>query len=147
MANTSFLSDPLRPSRLPEDGNTADTLDWLEAASNESKAFLTAQRGYERIQRTMDRILSPDEPLRPEKMSRTASNETGKIATVLASLMSDVRPFWDYRTFNPQYQQQAQISNRLAETWYRSRTIDQKNSAVAKYALAAGSGYGHLIWN
>lgn len=147
MANYNFLADPMRPSRLPVEGSLAETLDWIESAAQESKAFLTSQKGYEKIQTTMDRILAPDEPLRPEKLSRTSSNEFGKIATVLAALMTDVRPFWDYRTFNPQYQIHADISNRLAESWYLTRGIDQKNAAVAKYSLAAGTGYGHLVWN
>jgi len=39
------------------------------------------------------------------------------------------------------------MGQKLAASWWTRRNIDLKFSDVIKYAVAAGSGIPHLVWN
>lgn len=140
-------SDPLRPTATPAPEHHSYVLSWVHELLEEGRAFIEAQPGYDRIEPTIEAIMGLNEPERPKNLSMVRSNEIGKIATILSASLSDIKPFWEYRTKNAYYDESVRILAGLSEHWYLERSIDRKLGAAAKYSLAAGSGYTNMVWN
>lgn len=124
-------------------------LSWFHEALQEGEAFLRAQPGYDRIPDVIDAIMgefNQGSP-RPSGLSDITDNRFSKAATDLAAGLTDIKPFWEYRTFNLRFKPQAEMGGKLATAWWLNRGIDIKHSHVVKYALAAGSSYSHIVWS
>jgi hypothetical protein len=126
-------------------------LKWLTAAVSEGDALLKDCDGYPLIQFCIDQITSKNQQAilnsieRPEGLATTTSNRFKKVHLELVAGMTDIRPFWDIRTFNTRFQPQAEIFSKLSEWWYTNTHADQEGLANAiRYATVGGSGYVHL---
>ena len=131
----------------PQDGYEKDVIGWGLEAVEEGEAFLKAQRGFSKVPETIDAIMADDQDLRSGALSGTRSNHIGKIAGDLAALMTDIKPFWNYKTQNSRYEPQAINFGKLSVHWYLQRQIDLKLTEAIKYWSAAGTGYTHQFWN
>ena len=131
---------------LPSDFR--DFLSWAEIAIEEADCFLRTQNGYDLFQDAIDAI---DGDLRGDlaqsMLGGVTYNHFGKVALDMVANQTDIKPFWDYRTFNPRYQAQAQIANKLAQAWWGGRHISLRFSDVIKYALPMGTGYAHQVYD
>ena len=142
------MSDlPIRP--IP-DGSSAyesEVIAFGKDAIAEGDAFLRAQKGFNKTSETIDAIAGEGAELRVDKLSSTTSNHIGKIALDLAAGMTDVRPFFEYRTKNPAFDAQVDIYENLGEHWWYNRQIDMRMCDVIKFSCAAGTGYAHQVWD
>jgi hypothetical protein len=151
---------PERPNPTPQlppaIGEGSDlTLSWLMQKKDEGEAFLAADPGWPKIQRSIDAIMSMDDqdgvgalnPTIRSGLSQTKTNRIAKIAEDIAALLTDTKPFWDYSVSNRRFEQQAEIYGKLATFWYQRRNIDLRLADAIKYYVAAGTGYVHLFWN
>lgn len=140
-----------RPSDVPSQNqdNDAALLDWANLAMSEGLSFLQSQPGYSSIDDIIKAIngTTYEDKLRPQAISQLNLNHMGKVALDLASSLTDIKPFWEYKTNNEKFEQQAQMGNKLATAWWLNRLADLRFCDVIKYALAAGSGYAHLTYN
>jgi len=132
---------------LPADGYEGYVIGYIKEAIEEGDAFLKAQEGYEKIQPTMNAIMSVDDELRPSSLASTKSNQIGKIAGDLAALLTDIRPFWEYRTFNRKFDKASMIMGKLSLHWYLQTAADVRLAEVVKYYEAGATGWGHLFWD
>lgn len=137
-------------SNVPAE-NDLRLLKWLNAAVLEGDAFLRDCDGYPLIQFCIDQITSKSQHAilesieRPEGLATTTINRFKKVHLELVAGMTDIRPFWDIRTFNNRFQQQAEIFSKLSEWWYTNTRADQEGMANAiRFASVGGSGYLHL---
>lgn len=131
----------------PTQGSTKSVHGWALEAIEEGEAFLRGQPGYDKIDETIDAIMGEDLEVRPSSFSKVTLNKFGKIALDLKSGLTDTKPFWEYRTSNKRFDQQAQMAGKLSTAWYLNRNIDLKFGDVVSYCLAAASGYAHLVFN
>lgn len=131
---------------LPASEHETAVLGWSAEALQEGEAFLKSQSGFSDIDRTIEAIMGDSKDFRPTYLSALTDNRLGKIALNLAAALTDIKPFWEYRTFNKRFEQQAQLGGKLSHAWWHNRFIDLKYADVVKWALAAGSGYAHLTW-
>lgn len=133
-------------SPIPKDFDAF--LHWAELAIEESDAFLKSQDGYEKFDEALDAINGEmsGEPA-GNMLAGPTYNFFGKVALDMVSAQTDIKPFWDYRTFNPRFQAQAQLANKLAQAWWGGRHVTLRFSDVIKYALPMGSGYAHMLYN
>jgi hypothetical protein len=125
----------------------SEVVGFVKECLNEGDAFLKSQKGYTHIQESMDAIFGDQMELRTDKLSSTTANHIGKIALDLASGMTDVRPFMEYETRNPEFQRQVDIFKGCGEYWWFRRSADMALCDTIKFAEAAGTGYCHLIWD
>jgi len=125
----------------------AKTLGWLMEAMQESEGFIKAQDGYDQIQPAIDAIKGnqPGNPL--SKLSQARSNRIGKIASDISALLTNTKPFWEYKTDNDKFQKQAMINGKLSTEWYYNRQIDLRFGDMTRYYAVAGSSYAHLTWD
>ena len=96
------MDNPLKPSKLPSQDNPWGIWDWCQQALAEGNAFITTQSGYDDIDQTIKQVMGDTykDKLRPSSISQLQVNHTGKIALDLASSLTDIKPFWEYRTNN-----------------------------------------------
>lgn len=88
-----------------------------------------------------------EDKLRQSSISQLNLNHMGKIGLDLASSLTDIKPFFQYKTTNTRFEPQAEMGQKLASAWWSNRLIDLKFCNVIKYSLAAGSGYAHITYN
>lgn len=142
------VTDPRKPSAVPPSLAPSYVLKWAHEAMTEGEAFLRSSLGYDKIDETMNCIMSEDAEInRPQSLSKINVNVFGKIALDLVAALTDIKPFWNYKTYNRKFEQQADMARKLSRSWWGQRHISLKFSDVIKYAAAAGTGYGHIIWN
>ncbi len=146
MSNTS---NPLKPSAIPTAGTGRGVHDWVSQAITEGDALLQSQSGYGQIPDIIRAIMGDtyEDKLRPSNISQLNLNHMGKVALDLASSLTDIKPFFEYKTSNARFEAQATMGQKLAAHWWTSRLIDLKFCDCIKYSLAAGSGYAHQVYN
>ncbi len=138
--------DPPIPSTTDETNANA-ILEWATEALEEGTAFLRAQEGYSQIDETIAAIMGKGRDLKSSTLSVTTSNHIGKIANDLAALLTDVKPFWEFRTYNKRFEKNAEIFGKLSSAWYTQRQIDQRFAEGIKYYLVGGTGWIHPFYN
>lgn len=138
--------DPPIPS-LPDEDYDYRILGWCNEAIQEGDAFLKAQVGYDKINETIAAVMGQNRDLKTSTLSLTTSNHLGKIAGDLAALMTDVKPFWDFRTYNPRFEKNSEIFGKLSSAWYLQRGIDTRFSEVIKYWEVGATGWAHPFYN
>jgi len=132
---------------VPENEQETEVLGFLTECVEEGEAFLRSQRGYDKMTVLIDQIMGEQRELRSSSLSSTTCNHTGKNAADLASLLTDVKPFWEYRTYNPKFEPSQVILGKLSTSWYTGRQIDLRFGDLVKYAEVGGSAYAHLHYD
>lgn len=133
------------PIPLEPNSESQATLEFGREAVREGEAFLKAQKGYDKIQKVIDAIMNEEgeRDARPTWFSSTKDNRLGKIAEEQAAMCTDIKPFWEYTTQNPKYQQQAKNFGGLSLHWWLQRQADQRFMEVIKMALVGGSAWAY----
>src|SRR6185312_524002 len=132
----------------PEDQYERDLLGFLNDAIVEGEAFLHAQQNYSSIQTSVDAIMGNLDSPRSTQLASTRSNRIAKVAQDLVGLLTDVRPFWEYRSApGSPFEATANNLGRLSQHWYTMRQIDMRFADVIRYWSVAGTGYAHQFWN
>ena len=136
------------PRDLPNAEYHSGVLEWMNAALEEGLAAQRSQPGHSLIGATIDAIMGTDEPrILSPKLSHGRINKIQKIALEMRSMLTDIKPFWQYEANCKRYEKQAEIFGKLSKHWYLTRGIDQVFKDAIDYVLAAGSGYIHFFWN
>jgi len=121
-------------------------------ALREGQAFLTSEEGEEDVDENIKMVMGEYPRLKaeldiPEYRSRHYLNRLGKNINDIASAITDFRPTWRYKTFNPTYQAQGDILDKLSVAWWYNQVIDLKLQLVVKQSLVARTGYAHIVFD
>ena len=130
----------------PSDYESA-LLGYANEALQEGTTFLTNTEGYSKIVPTMQAIMGATIAVRPTYLSKTSSNEIGRMAETIRAELTDIKPSAEYKTFNQSMQQDAENLGNMWTSWYYNQAIDQKYGGVVDYSMVGGSGYAHQFWN
>jgi hypothetical protein len=140
---------------LPAQG-AGDTrlLRYASAAVKQGDEFLKNCDGFDLIQPCLDLITSKQQSAiladleRPANLATTCTNRFKKIAFELVAGMTDIKPFWEIKTYNPRFEQHANIFSKVSSWWYTAVNADQDGLAnCLRWAICAGTGYVHLFWD
>src|SRR5271156_3012801 len=123
------MSEPRAP-----DGNLNETenekrhlsmvLGWATEALSEAESFLKSQHGYSKISTMIDYVMGDySRDMVPGAFSRIVDNRFGKIALDFAGAMTDIKPFWEYHTFNNRFEKQAELGGKITKHWWTQRLI------------------------
>lgn len=138
-------------SKSARDIYERDLLGFATEAVQEGDTTIRATEGHGKIVPTMQAIMGVLAPtitsIRPANASNTAVNEIGRLAEIIRAELTDTKPSADFKTFNADYAQHAVNLGRMWTSWYYNSAIDMRYSGVIDYALVAGSGYAHQLWN
>ncbi len=140
---------PKTPTELtvPQKEQLGAVLEWSNAAITEADGFLRSQPGYDKIGPSIRRINSQRDELQSTRLSQVTSNRFAHIALTQSASLTDIKPFWEYRTENKRYEQQAVLANKLALHKWLMRKQDVKFADCIKYCLAGATSYAHLVYN
>lgn len=132
----------------PDQKHLSSVLGWATEALQEGENFLRSQQGFGRIQETIANIMGDySSDVTQNALSDLIDNRLGKIASDLVAALTDIKPFWDYRTYNKRFDEQGQMAGKLSTTWYSKNNIDLKFADVIRWNLPGGTGYAHQVWN
>ena len=145
---------PAAEERLPHAWGTPDyeqqsdsyRLGWLAEVVQEGDRINKDDPAAERADLAMSYVLG-EQPIagsergrRPSYLPDVIVNETKRNIRRHASALTDVKPVWGYRTFNPDWQSHAQLLNWLTVAWWTNTFADLALADVIKYAAVAGTG-------
>ena len=125
----------------------AEILGYISEALEEGDAFLRSQRGFSKISESISMIMGDAQELRSPSLSSTTSNHFGKVAADLSALLTDVKPMWEYRTYNRRYEPTQVNLGKLSTAWFTSQHIDMRFVECVKYATVGGTSYSHIFWD
>jgi hypothetical protein len=132
----------------PQQEHLTSVLGWCNEAIQEGENFLRSQLGYDKIPTTIANIMGDySADMSQASLSDIVDNRLGKCAEDLVSSLTDIKPFWEYRTYNKKFDEQASMLGKLSVSWFLGRAIDMKFADVVRYNVVAGTGYTHQIWN
>lgn len=135
-------------STLPnQDDYEHRLLGWFKDAIEEGDAFLQMQTGFAKIPDAIKAIMGEEKELRVSALSQTRSNHVGKIATDLTAGLTDVKPFWEFKTANKRFESHTNVYGKVSQHLWLQGMLDLKFADVVKYALAGGTGWAELFWN
>jgi len=125
-----------------------DVLTWVNTVVNEGDAFLRAQFGYKDIDRGIAYIQGEHHhKLQHSDLSHLTVNLLGKAVGDNVAALTDLKPFFSYKSSNDLFKSQAMILNQLSQSWWLNNFIDLKIGAAVQLAMPAGCAYLHLVWN
>jgi len=120
---------------------------WCREAIQESDDFLRGQRGYNKIDSAISTIMSEESDLRSVSLSSTECNQVGKTFLDMTAGLTDVKPFWEYRTYNKRFESHCSIYGKLSQHAWLQRQMDMAFMFGIQYALAGGSTYLEPYWD
>lgn len=142
------------PIKFPTRGSQTEILQYGGLCLDDGQKFLERQSGYELIQPVIDRVCSKKtstmlaELDRPTGLATTSSNRMRKILVEGVAQMTDIKPFFEIKAYNPSLEQTAENFSKLATSWYTRVSCDQIGLAQClRYAWVAGCGYLWLEWD
>ncbi len=69
------------------------------------------------------------------------------MAVQLVAGMTDVRPFWEYRTFNKNYERNVEIFGKMALNQWLNNQWDMRWADAIRGCTTGGTSYLHQFWN
>lgn len=129
-----------------------ELISWLMYALREGEAMLATEGESENIDENMQLIMGQygmqaSEVNKPSYRSKHHTLRMAKNVNDIASSITDFRPIWRHKTFNPLYERQGKILDKLSESWYYNNAIDLKLQLLAKQSLVARTAYAYVVYN
>lgn len=120
---------------------------WCREAITEADGFLRAQKGYGRCDEAIQAIMGDQTDLRSAALSSTTVNQVSKTFFDMSSGLTDIKPFWEYRTWNRRYEKNCSIYGKCAEHNWMQRGMDMQFMFAVQYAVACGSSHLEALWD
>lgn len=124
-----------------------NVLGWIKGKISDGLAILKKERGYMEYENSKKFVNGEQYPLRSRAISRITDNRLRKIVLETIGALTDVRPIWNYDTYNYEYKAQAEVLSKLARAWWKNNQVDRRLQSILTYAMCGGSAYGYVRWN
>ena len=114
---------------------------WISEAHQEGEKITKEDPGYARIDELMAYVLGEQiKGPRPSYLPSMVINETKKAIRTHAASLTDIKPLFAYKSFNPQFAEQQGVLNNLITGWWVNTFADMRHMECVQYALTAGAG-------
>lgn len=120
---------------------------WCREAIEESDSFLRGQKSYNKIDESINAIMGDSSDLRSGSLSSTNCNQLSKAFLDLTAGMTDVKPFWEYRTYNKRFESNTAIYSKLSTHSWLQRSMDLAFMQAIQYTMAGGTSYLEPYWD
>lgn len=138
----------------PTQGFNRAVIKWGLERVADGQHLLEQQPGYDLIGPCLEQVTSKKQSLilrgleRPNELATTTSNRFKKVISEWVAAQTDIKPFWEIKTFNHVFDQQSEIAGKLSTWWYTNSHADQRGLATAlRWAAVGGTGYIHLSYD
>lgn len=135
------------------DGAQGDprVLDWLREAVLEGDNYLRQDPSYDHAEVAMKYVVGEQTKATADAklgyLPQMVVNEARKVIQAHASVLTDLKPVWGYKSMNPQFTEHGYLLNKLVIAWYVNNLADLELAAAVKYALATGTGDLIVEWD
>lgn len=120
---------------------------WCKEAIQEADDFLRSQTGYNKCDEAINAIMGVSGDMRSATLSSTECNLLSKTFFDMASGLTDIKPFWEYRTYNKRFENHCSIYGKLSQHAWTQRQMDMSFMYGMQYALSCGSTYLEPYWD
>lgn len=141
------------PNVKPSDYETG-LLTWARSALREGEALLNVEGQSEDVDENIRVALGDSRAAmggagdsKPFYRNTYTMNRIGKNVNDLASAITDFRPNGQFKTYNPLYESQGQILDKLQTAWWYNMDIDLKLQLSVKQSLVARTAFVQVVWN
>ncbi len=131
----------------PEAASEDAKLGWLNSAIQQGQAFLQNQPAYREINRARQQIEGKDMDMSNKTRSQMSDNLLGRDTREYIASLSNMRPVWEYKSYNPDYQHNVAMLNKLLLAWWNKTFADRKIREGLQYAGVDGTGYIMPLWD
>lgn len=149
----TFLPElrPREQGQTSSDSNLAPDIrvaqQWLEAAYEEARYECAQSEDIAQMAKTIDYLMGRQWPKgRSPLKSRPVDNRMWRIFWEQVGLLTDVRPLFEVKALRKDYDDHADIVNKVTRCWWMESDADMELTLMVIYALM-GTGYGKLEWN
>ena len=133
--------------RYPPAGtNPTDLLARLTDGRTQGETFLQSQRGYEDMDSAIDVIAGTADKRRPASLSRISPNWLKRAVREIVASLSNIRPMWNFKNDNRDYDNHSAILNKLLHSWYLHTFADRRIRKALQYAAVQSRGYVMPVW-
>lgn len=122
-------------------------LGWVKGKISDGMGILKKERSYMEYENSKKFVNGEQYPLRSRAISRLSDNRLRKIVLETIGALTDVRPIWNYETYNYAFKNQAEVLSKLARAWWTNSAADRRIQSVLSHAMCGGSGYAYLRWD
>lgn len=123
-------------------------LGWIKEALVEGDEIINSDPIVRSIDKAQDYIIGQQlHGKRPWYVPNVVLNKTHKAALTHVSVLTDIRPFFAFHTYNNAYKIPLWILNRLAHMWWINTEADMAIGDAIRYAEVCGSGDLSEEWN
>lgn len=119
---------------------------WLKEAVREGETFIRNQTGASDFRVAKDIIAGVNTGKMPTSLSSINVNLTKRLIRDIVATMSNIRPLWGYSTDNKSLEPQAEILNKLLQSWYLGAYADRAVKKALQYGATMGSGWIGPDW-
>jgi len=137
-------------ARLPLTSGTqfqTDTLAWIRGMVDDGERILRAEPTYNEIGSSISYVMGDQLGKRPSALSNVRDNRIKKIVLETVSALTDIHPLFGFQSFNPQFQDQVVILDKLTRAWWVNTYADLRLADVVRYASTTGTGYCEVNWD
>lgn len=149
-ASGIYQLPPLTGESLREGGDPR-VAGWVNEAvldgdrlNKDDPSYLIAEAG-------MDYIVGRQRRSNPEDalayLPKMTINESRKVTQAHASILTDLKPVWAYKSSNPMYQEAGNLLNKIIIAWYINTMADIELANTVKYSLAGGTADTKVEWD
>lgn len=132
---------------MPDRGTRGDKkLGWLKDAFAEGDAHLRSQRPYKDIASAMRVIAGEEADDIPPEMSKVYINRLKRQMREVVAVHSRINPTWYYSAADPKLEDQAQVMNKLLESWWSTTMADLRIRRAKQYAAGLGTAWVQPVW-
>lgn len=135
------------------DGASGDprVVGWLREAVQEGDRINQSDPSYDKAAKGMAYVVGEQRRVgrdaAPGYLPQMQINESRKVTQAHASVLTDLKPVWSYKSDNPAYSQHGYLLNNLIIAWYVNTMADLELGNTVKYALAAGTADTLVEWD
>src|SRR5215471_7870784 len=139
----------MRDDKVPPNADSYGyrVLGWCKEAMQESDEFLRSQIGYKKCDESINQIMSIEDNLRTTALSSTTINQSAQAFFDMCAGLTDIKPFWEYRTYNKRYESHTSIYGKLSQHVWMQRAMDMSFYYGVQYALSCGTTYCQPYWD
>lgn len=124
---------------------------WLREAVQEGDRINQSDPSYDQAAQGMAYVVGEQRKVGRDApaayLPQMTINESRKVVQAHASVLTDLKPVWTYKSENPAYSQHGYLLNSLIIAWYVKTMADLELGNTAKYALAAGTADTLCEWD
>lgn len=121
--------------------------EWCNSVYEESKDELFRNEEIIQLDKSIAFLLGKQwTDKRPSYKSSPVSNRVWSNLIQLVSYLTDIRPSFEVKSSNKQFDGHCDVLNKLVKSWFYNQDIDTTLAQIIIHA-ATTIGYGRLVWN